>query len=492
MIPYFPQIYPDELLYSQFARYYTASGYMAYTYAAEELFASKTVRPDMEFINTYTPDALQAITRFQTMEELVLQHTMFPYYGRFLPIERRRTAFQALVSMAGNYHNLLSMPQRRDGKLRYLRYCPRCAVDDREQYGETYWHRVHQMTGLRVCPVHKCYLMDSRVLISGKASPNLVTAEEVIPSFEEWMIATNEIELQIAAYMAKVFLSNVALDSKATAGQFLYSRMENTKYRSTRGQQRNIRLYHADFSAYYKNLSDNRFTELWQLQKVLTDERFNFNEICLMANFLRVSPDDLVRLELPEKSQQQRFDEAIYRLHAQGMKYPEIAKKLNAPYMTVKTIGARKYGTYHKPHKTPLKSGTKPQNWQQIDDDLLPLVRNAVKELKGDGATRPRRVTVFAVEKMLNLTSKKITLYLPKCLAEIRKHEESQEQYWAREVVWAANQIAACGSTLVWRRVRELTNMRRKNFEACVPYLSYYADKGLQDLILQNIGKYGC
>lgn len=489
MIPYFPQIYPDELLYSQLARYYTASGYMTYTYAAEALFTSKTVRPDMEFVNAYTTDALQAITRFQTMDELVLQHTMFSYYGRFLPLKRRKAAFRALVSMAGNYHNLLPIPQRRDGKPRYLRYCPRCTANDREQYGETYWHRIHQMTGLRVCPIHQCYLMDSGVLISGKASPNLVTAEEMIPSSEEWMMGTNEIEFQIATYMAKVFLSDVALDSNATAGQFLYSRMENTKYRSIRGQQRNIRLYHADFSAYYKTLPDNRFTELWQIQKVLTDDRFNFNEICLMANFLQVSPDDLVRLELPEKSQQQKFDEAIYRLHEQGMNYPEIAKKLNAPYMTVKTIGSGRYGSYHKPHKTPLKSGTKPQNWQQIDNELLPLVRDAVKELQGDGITRPKRVTVFAVEKMLNLTSKKITLYLPKCLAEIRKHEESQEQYWAREVVWAANQIIASRSTLVWRRVRELTNMRRKNFEACVPYLSYYADSKLQKQILQNLGK---
>jgi len=56
MIAYFPTAYDDELLYSQLARFYTASGYMAYTYAAEELFLSKTVRPDMEFVNAYTSD----------------------------------------------------------------------------------------------------------------------------------------------------------------------------------------------------------------------------------------------------------------------------------------------------------------------------------------------------------------------------------------------------------------------------------------------------
>ena len=51
MIAYFPSFYPDELLYSLFARYYIKSGYMAYIYAAEDLYFSRTTRPDIEFIN---------------------------------------------------------------------------------------------------------------------------------------------------------------------------------------------------------------------------------------------------------------------------------------------------------------------------------------------------------------------------------------------------------------------------------------------------------
>ena len=165
MIAYFPAIYPDELLYSQLARYYTKSGYMAYTFAAEELFVSKTVRPDIEFVNAYTSEVIQAITRSLPMEKVVGKHTMFPYYGRFLPKERRQKAFQALVSMAGNFHNLLPLPKSKNGKARYLRYCPLCATHDREQYGEAYWHRIHQMIGIQVCPVHRCYLVDSLSLI---------------------------------------------------------------------------------------------------------------------------------------------------------------------------------------------------------------------------------------------------------------------------------------------------------------------------------------
>jgi len=428
MIPYFPTAYDDELLYSQLARFYIASGYLAYTYAAEDLFLSKTVRPDMEFVNTYTPAVVEAITRNMPMERIIEKHTMFPYYGRFLPKERREKAFQALVDMAGNYHNLLPIPKRKGNSDRYLRYCPMCAERDRENYGETYWHRVHQMIGIHVCPIHRCCLMDSSVIISGKTAPCLKTAEEVIPLTETAVLADNEIEIHVAEYMTAVFQADVDMDSTATAGAFLHSKMANTKYRFVRGEQRNMTLFHADFTDFYRDLPDNWFTELWKIQKVLTNDRINFFEICLMALFLHIPALELVYRELPEKSQQELFDEEVYRLHEQGLKYPAIAKTLNASYDTVKAIGERKYGTYHRLVKKPLKSGVKPKNWQQIDTDTLPLVRDAIRQLQGKEGRRPKKITVFAIEKMLNLSSNKISLYLPQCLAEIQKHEESQEQ----------------------------------------------------------------
>lgn len=487
MIAYFPTAYPDELLYSQLARYYTKSGYMAYTFAAEDLFLKKTVRPDMEFINSYTPAAVQAITRDLPMKAVIEKHTMFPCYGRFLPRERRQKAFEALVNMEGNYHNLLPIPQSKNGKARCLKYCPVCSSHDREQYGETYWHQIHQLIGIHVCPIHHCYLIDGDVLISGKATPSLKTAEGIILLSESYTFSDNKIECTVATYMAKVFQSDVDMDSYVTIGEFLHSRMANTKYRSVRGEQRNIALFHTEFIEFYKELPDNRFTELWQIQKVLTDDRVNFYEICLMAMFLGITADELVHMELPEKTQQQLFDEKVYRLHEQGLKYPAIAKALNAPYVTVKAIGEQRYGTYHKPQKKPLKSGAKPQDWNQIDEDTLPLVKDAIRQLQGDGATRPKKVTAFAVEKLLHLPSKRISLYLPKCLAEIQRHQESQEQYWAREIVWAVRQVADSGGSLTWRKIRDLTNMRRRDFETCLPYAHDYANSQLFELILHLI-----
>ena len=123
-------------------------------------------------------------------------------------------------------------------------------------------------------------------------------------------------------------------------------------------------------------------------------------------------------------------------------------------------------------------------NWQQIDEDTLPLVKEAIRQLQGDGTTRPKKVTTFAVEKILHLSSKKISLHLPKCLAEIQRYKESQEQYWAREVVWAACQLKDTGDILTWRKVRDLTNMCRRDFEVCLPYIHDYADSEFAEQIL--------
>ena len=55
--------------------------------------------------------------------------------------------------------------------------------------------------------------MDSGVIISGKATPSLKTAEEMIPQSESCVFADNEIEIRVAVYMAEVFQADVDMDS---------------------------------------------------------------------------------------------------------------------------------------------------------------------------------------------------------------------------------------------------------------------------------------
>ena len=473
MILYFPKAYPDELLYSQLARYYIKSGYTAYRFAAEALYKNKTIKPNIEFINAFTEEALQAITNGTTFEEVILTHTMFPYYARFLNCERRNQALKAVSEMRNDYYNLLCFPKNKNAVIRYLRYCPVCAKADRQQYGEAYWHRQHQMINVDICPLHYCRLINSEIPINSQASPSLITAEESIRDDAEIVISDNEIECKLAQYIAVVFSSPFDMISTARIGDYLHSKMANTKYLSLRGQQRNITALFTDYSAYYKNLLNNTLFEQWQLQKIFTNDRFGTYEICLLAMFLNISPYELIHMELPRKRQQDIFDTEIKRLHKQGLNYAEIARRLNASYDVVKSIGEGRYGKYHYCSENPQKGGAKKKDWESIDADRLPAVISRIKELRNPDK-RPVKISAGLIERLLGYPKK--SLYnCPKCMAAIQKNYESQEEYWAREIIWAANQITSQNIPLTFTNIQKITNIRKRNLIVCFPYIKQYS-----------------
>lgn len=468
-IAYFPKIYPDELIYSLFARYYQNCGYPNYIFCAEDLFVNKRVRPDIEFINELQPEIIHLLCQDMTIKHLIEKHTMFPYYARFLPKERRIKGFEALCSMSGNYNNLLAVPKQKNGEIRYLRYCPLCAKEDRCIYGETYWHRRHQMMGVNFCPKHGCKLVNSAITTNANTSPNLTPAEQEVKEPDN-ITYGNELEIELAKYTGEVFQADMNMESIVEVGKFLHSRLYGTKYVSVRGEQRNIKLFTDDFLAFYGNGFEQGLKELWQIQKLLTNDRFNCFEVCQMAMFQRISITDLCNMKLPEKSQEQMFDEKVRELHQQGLNYMEIAKRLNASYNVVKPVGENVYGKYSYAKETHQKCGVKKQDWEKVDKATLPLVKKAIKELQGQNGDRPHKVNVFAVSKKLGLSDKRLYL-LPKCMKEVLKHQESQEQYWAKEVIWAINKIQNDGIAFNWKQIRVLTNMRKDNLIASLPQL---------------------
>lgn len=40
-----------------------------------------------------------------------------------------------------------------------------CLIEDTQKYGEPYWHRMHQIPGVLVCPTHGFVLLDSSIAV---------------------------------------------------------------------------------------------------------------------------------------------------------------------------------------------------------------------------------------------------------------------------------------------------------------------------------------
>lgn len=163
MLGFFPTPYPDELLYSVFARYHIRSGNIKPSQTLQELFNSQNVivRADLPYeLNSLIKNL--PIFSTVTVETLIQKHTLYPMYAVFLP-DRRSAILRYMKGELGTYiyrstPSSVHMPE-------YFRFCPLCLREELCTFGEAYWHRLHQTPGVLICPTHNVALSNSIVHI---------------------------------------------------------------------------------------------------------------------------------------------------------------------------------------------------------------------------------------------------------------------------------------------------------------------------------------
>ena len=448
MIAFFPEIYPDELLYSQIARYHSRSGYTRYAYTVSDIYQNgKLVHPCVDFVNKYTTDAMKWITKDDAWENIVFEHTMYPAYIRFLPKQRRIDAVNGILSCEGNWKNLMCLPVLNER--RYMKYCPECVKEDREKYGETYWHRSHQIPRISVCPKHRRYLENSEIPVSSKTSPGLYDAENNIPKELKTRISTNETEIDFTQYVIDVMREPIDWDVSLPIGTFLHSNLKN-EYTSKSGLVRNITKLYEDYLAFYKDMPT---MELSYMQKIFNNYRFDPCFILQISYLLGISIYEITRL--PNETPIQENENL----------YMSLAKKHNLDYNVVADIASAVLKDGHISRKT----GPKQLIYEELDNRYLPQVKKVVRQiLNKDG--RPKKVSFAKVQKILGLSQKQI-YKLPKCNSYIRKRIESQPEFWAREIEWAVNKLIQENKPLNTSRIMKLTNMRLRDIEISVSYI---------------------
>jgi len=183
MIGCFPDPYPDELLYSVCARFHDRVQYPNKKNTMRELFGDEAAIAIVGL-----PSNLKTLVSMlppgspYTVERLISNHTLYPFYAPFL---ERKQARQLWADMEGARGPSIYM---RSGvmastvqPMEWLRFCPACAQQDKEQLGEYYWHRIHQLPGIQVCPEHNVRVLDSKIRIQNPQTRHeFVSAERGI------------------------------------------------------------------------------------------------------------------------------------------------------------------------------------------------------------------------------------------------------------------------------------------------------------------------
>jgi hypothetical protein len=163
MIAHFPTPYPDELLFSLCSRYNERVQYPSQTDINLELFGGNNrgrvtkFQRDLGYLITNLPAGHQL-----TLHRLIYDHTLAPFYFPFIQarqIKRLKDYMKGMHSSGAHRYPIVLTRGTRSPI--FPRFCSICIAEDKRQYGECYWHRLHQVPGVKVCPKHYVFLDDS-------------------------------------------------------------------------------------------------------------------------------------------------------------------------------------------------------------------------------------------------------------------------------------------------------------------------------------------
>lgn len=185
MIPYYPKPRPGEVIYSNVARCRSIFGYSSDRFLLSELFGDENMIPTISL-----PSRLDYFEKILPLnhpypgERLIVEHTHLPFYAPFMPAKRLEQVISDMRQDRGaGLHMRLGLMASRVRLPDWLRYCPCCVIEARQVYEDgCFWHRLHQLPGVLVCPVHNVWLEDSQVpAYNRRTRYALIAAENAIP-----------------------------------------------------------------------------------------------------------------------------------------------------------------------------------------------------------------------------------------------------------------------------------------------------------------------
>jgi hypothetical protein len=282
MIGWFPHAYPDELLYSICARYGARVQYPLDISLVKELFGSLNVTAIID-LPGYLNHLVASLPASYgcTVETFIDNHTLLRYYGPFLPPERLRQlrTEMATTNRTATYRSLgllashIPIPE-------WLRFCPLCVQEDRWDFGESYWHRVHQVAGVEICAKHGVLLQNSTIPTRNKrtrcefvTTENALRVTVLLPHTLPYLLQDSLLKIaQDAAWLLRQ--SNLIIEPSHFHRQYLFLLAEHGL--ATYSGQVHMRSLLKAFETFYP-------PDLLSLLHCEIDERVKENWLCRLV-----------------------------------------------------------------------------------------------------------------------------------------------------------------------------------------------------------------
>jgi hypothetical protein len=448
MIGYLPELYPDELVYSWLSRYFVHSGHVMHSVVLRELFCKRSDNPSKEFLGNLNENAKKVIQEVISLQELILRHTNVPQYARFVPLAERKEALHRMKFDYCNPHLLFPILVREEADA-FLRYCPACAQEDRDTYGETYWHRKHQLRGAKVCYKHGCLLEHSTVSAKSEQGFMLCTAEEYAV-IDTPCYCDNPELLRYTRFISDAFDAPMDFERDIPISAVLYNAMARTDYIKHTGRSRHTQRFADDLQAYYESIGLSGIATMNQIQRTLLMGQTEFTTVCQIAFFLGMS-----------------------------------VKELIAPELTPEQITAEQE-THYTRNRTPV-------DWAEFDAETSKILEPLVQSIydgtfRADG--RPERVSERLIYRVLDLQGHRLE-NMPLCRGLIHnsRYTETYPEHWARRLVWAYNKLKTerKDKPIHWLDLRRISGVKERNLHKVIPLIHKHTDPKTANIIRKII-----
>lgn len=466
MITYFPTPYPDESFYSLFARYAVGEGLFSVRYCNEKLH-NKQSYTDMNYINDITPEVKRLLTRDKDWKTVIKEHTIYNYMTSFLPADQKKKALECLAQGDDKYRKIIPPFPKYEGTTNHIKYCPICVKEDREKYGEAYWHREWMIPEIRACYKHHCYLCESAESVSIIGKHILYDAESNI-SITSKTIKSDPVSDKLAAYIYEAMNQEYTL--KISLENILLQILGETGYLSKTGGKINRKKLWNEMSFFYINRET--VTEC-RLTKILHEKRYYPYDIMQILAFLNIPLLRVYAMQI-ERDPYKEFQEKVASLYQQGIGMSEISRIVNVPLEATRhaydVYIAEQNGekpwhsqTYqpcpvnHKERKA-IKDAMDQEYFEQIEK-ILPQINFL------ENCTR-RICKAVIFEKLeeygIEIDGNKLKC-MPKCDMLIQSYCESYEQFWAKRVCDAVKKIDKQQLSMSVGRIVKMTSVPKKN-----------------------------
>lgn len=455
MIGFMPELYPDELVYSWLARYHVRSGHGNFKQTKKEtLNTDISKRISMEYLNAYTDDFYNIINKYDSIEDIITNHTMFNVYTKFFSSVEKKMIIENLL----HHKKIIRLKKYSKQDNSTIKYCPLCAKEDRKKYGETYWHILWLIDGVNTCPIHKCSMNSTNILSYGsyRKVERFEIAEHVLPYDDTINYSVDENQLRFVEYVYSVLYEDT-LESNESLKDFLNGKISQTKYVDSKKKQRHRHDLCKDIISFCK-INNLPILKESEYNNVFYRNRYPYYlAVCIVGYFLNIEPSLLVnRNKKLSKSfvDKKKIDDIIN------------LSKLDMDYINDEDI----------PYILSLCNNNKDNEALHITTSNILFYK--IKKLYKDKDVKnlKRRITTNTLRHYYKIDAKNLSQF-PNVLKYIDDHLLSWDEMRAIRIVDSYTQLENKNSKINYNNVARLAGVNRIRFEKALPYLENYTDK---------------